>query len=182
MLKKAKNNNVLFLVVLRSLRHSDELYTFIQKLSAVAKRTARRPSHRSPSFSSSRARTSLWNVTSPTFTRATVPYFPTTNAGVRKPKKYSRPRCGFTFVSRGWWRQRLKAKRGCLANISKTKCKLTRRPFGVYTTARSRVVEELPRERRRETRYSNNILSNNILMRFFIFQSKIFLFIRAIFI
>jgi len=59
-----------------------------------------------------------------------------------KARKNSRPWCGFTFVShdcRGWWqRRRLKAKRACLANISKTKCKLTRRPFGVYITPRSR--------------------------------------------
>lgn len=63
----------------------------------------------------------------------------TTKARVcETPKKYSRPRCGFTFVSRSWQRRRLKVKRACLANISKTKCKLTRRTFGVYTTLRSR--------------------------------------------
>lgn len=60
----------------------------------------------------------------------------------KSPKKYSPPRCGFTFVSRDyrgrWQWRRLKAKRACLANISKTKCKLTRRPFGVYITPRSR--------------------------------------------
>lgn len=59
---------------------------------------------------------------------------------VRKPKK-SFP-AGFTWVSRAaaWRRRRrrwFKARRACLANISKTKCKLTRRPFGVYTTRRS---------------------------------------------
>jgi len=77
------------------------------------------------------------------------------------PKNIPGPRCGFTFVSRGWRRRRrrLKAKRACLANISKTKCKLTRRPFGVYTTPRSRAeVEELPRAReKRATARRNNI-------------------------
>lgn len=61
---------------------------------------------------------------------------------IRKPEKYSRPRCRFTYVSRGWWRRRFKARRACLANISKTKYKLTRRPFVVYITPRSRGVEK----------------------------------------
>lgn len=60
---------------------------------------------------------------------------------IRKPEKYSR-RCRFTFVSRGWRRRRFKARSTCLANISKTKYKLTRRPFVVYTTPRSRGVEK----------------------------------------
>lgn len=77
------------------------------------------------------------------------------NARVRKPKKIfsatmwvyiRKPRLVATTTRRGAAR-RLKEKRACLANISKTKCKLTRRTFGVYTTPRSRGSRRSRRER-----------------------------------
>lgn len=87
------------------------------------------------------------------------------SARVRKPEKYSRPRCRFTFVSRGWWRRRFKARSACLANISKTKYKLTRRPFIVYTTPRSRGVEKAAA---RKVRLSLGAIT---FMHFFIIRS-----------
>lgn len=76
------------------------------------------------------------------------------SARVRKPEKIFSTMCVYVRKPRLMaTARRLKARRACLANISKTKYKLTRRPFGVYTTPRSRAgargrgVEEPPREK-----------------------------------
>lgn len=62
----------------------------------------------------------------------------TQSARVRKTEKIFSAMCVYVRKPRlVATARRLKAKRACLANISKTKCKLTRRPFGVYTTPRS---------------------------------------------